>query len=283
MSTTETTEPAEAPTRWGTRRRSTSGCGRRPGCGRPRPRGSSTRSACAPGASCLDAGCGPGETMRLLAERVGPAGPRARHGRGRRRSAPWPWRCCTARATGSAPSTPTTSPPTSRSRARRSTSCTRGCCCSTCPSASRCWPGCGTRSRPAATWSCRTTTCARSACCPTWPASTRWAGSSSARSARRGPTCTCGARLRGAVRAGRASGRPTAPTSPAASSRSAPGAHMLGSVFRSLLPVALAHGITTEDAAAATLAALERDAARFADRPMLWPLMIGAWKRKEPS
>jgi trans-aconitate methyltransferase len=28
----------------------------------------------APGASCLDAGCGPGETMRLMAQRVGPAG-----------------------------------------------------------------------------------------------------------------------------------------------------------------------------------------------------------------
>src|SRR5215475_9164013 len=27
-----------------------------------------------PGASCLDAGCGPGETMRSMAERVGPAG-----------------------------------------------------------------------------------------------------------------------------------------------------------------------------------------------------------------
>src|ERR1700745_4081269 len=26
------------------------------------------------GASCLDAGCGPGETMRLMAQRVGPAG-----------------------------------------------------------------------------------------------------------------------------------------------------------------------------------------------------------------
>ena len=30
--------------------------------------------ALAPGASCLDAGCGPGETMRLMAERVGPSG-----------------------------------------------------------------------------------------------------------------------------------------------------------------------------------------------------------------
>src|SRR5215475_2694957 len=28
----------------------------------------------APGASCLDAGCGPGETMRAMAARVGPAG-----------------------------------------------------------------------------------------------------------------------------------------------------------------------------------------------------------------
>jgi SAM-dependent methyltransferase len=28
----------------------------------------------APGARCLDAGCGPGETMRLMAQRVGPAG-----------------------------------------------------------------------------------------------------------------------------------------------------------------------------------------------------------------
>ena len=28
----------------------------------------------APGRACLDAGCGPGETMRLLAQRVGPAG-----------------------------------------------------------------------------------------------------------------------------------------------------------------------------------------------------------------
>lgn len=59
------------------------------------------------------------------------------------------------------------------------------------------------------------------------------------------------------------------------------GRRMLESVFRSLLPVALAQGVTTEDAAAATLAALDTDATRFADRPLLWPLMIGAWKQKE--
>ena len=28
----------------------------------------------APGASCLDAGCGPGETIRLMAQRTGPTG-----------------------------------------------------------------------------------------------------------------------------------------------------------------------------------------------------------------
>jgi len=56
---------------------------------------------------------------------------------------------------------------------------------------------------------------------------------------------------------------------------------MFASVFRSLLPVALAHGITTEQAAAATLAALDHDATRFAGSPMTWPLMIAAWKRKE--
>jgi len=58
------------------------------------------------------------------------------------------------------------------------------------------------------------------------------------------------------------------------------GRHMLESVFRRLLPVALAHGVTTDDAAAAALTAIDHDAIAFADRPMLWPLMIGAWKRK---
>jgi len=58
------------------------------------------------------------------------------------------------------------------------------------------------------------------------------------------------------------------------------GRRMLEAVFRSVLPGALTAGVTTSHAATATLAALDRDAARFPDRPMLWPLMIGAWKRK---
>ncbi|MGH7610356.1 MAG: class I SAM-dependent methyltransferase [Candidatus Dormibacteria bacterium] len=51
-------------------------------------------------------------------------------------------------------------------------------------------------------------------------------------------------------------------------------------VYRSVLPAALAYGITTEDDSAAMLAELAQDATRFASSPVLWPLMIGAWKRK---
>jgi len=50
--------------------------------------------------------------------------------------------------------------------------------------------------------------------------------------------------------------------------------------FRSVLPAALASGITTKTDADAALAAIGRDAIRHADRPVLWPLLIGAWKRK---
>jgi ubiquinone/menaquinone biosynthesis C-methylase UbiE len=63
----------------------------------------------------------------------------------------------------------------------------------------------------------------------------------------------------------------------------ATGRALLERTFRSVLPVALAHGITTSAGATGTLAAIDRDAARFADCPMGWPLLIGAWKRKEPA
>jgi protein-L-isoaspartate O-methyltransferase len=58
------------------------------------------------------------------------------------------------------------------------------------------------------------------------------------------------------------------------------GGAYVANVYRSLLPAALAYGVTTEDDAAAALAEFDRDTARFADSPVLWPLMIGAWKRK---
>lgn len=61
----------------------------------------------------------------------------------------------------------------------------------------------------------------------------------------------------------------------------ATGRAMLQSTFLSVLPAALASGITTRTDADAALAAIGRDATRHADRPVLWPLLIGAWKRKE--
>jgi len=51
-------------------------------------------------------------------------------------------------------------------------------------------------------------------------------------------------------------------------------------VLRSVLPAAIAHGITTERRGAALLSAVARDAEHYPDRPALWPLLIGAWKRK---
>jgi SAM-dependent methyltransferase len=61
----------------------------------------------------------------------------------------------------------------------------------------------------------------------------------------------------------------------------ASGRALLEGSFRSVLPAAIDHGITTRTAAEAALAAIDRDAGRFPDRPVLWPLLIGAWKRKE--
>jgi SAM-dependent methyltransferase len=74
-----------------------------------------------------------------------------------------------------------------------------------------------------------------------------------------------------------------APDGTDVSGRLEPLAHihrMLTAVYSSLLPAAVAHGITTETQAVTTLANFKRDAERFPERPALWPLLIGAWKRK---
>jgi len=63
----------------------------------------------------------------------------------------------------------------------------------------------------------------------------------------------------------------------------ATGSALLERTFRSVLPTAVAHGITTEADAAASLASADRDATRHAGCPMTWPLLIGAWKRKEQA
>jgi ubiquinone/menaquinone biosynthesis C-methylase UbiE len=54
----------------------------------------------------------------------------------------------------------------------------------------------------------------------------------------------------------------------------------LEQVVRSVLPTAVAHGITTVDQAEALLAAMDRDVRQFPDLPTLMPLLISAWKRK---
>ncbi|MBO0814419.1 MAG: methyltransferase domain-containing protein [Actinobacteria bacterium] len=61
----------------------------------------------------------------------------------------------------------------------------------------------------------------------------------------------------------------------------ASGSALLERTFRSVLPTAVAHGITTEADAAASLVWIDRDATRFAGCPMTWPLLIGAWKHRE--
>jgi SAM-dependent methyltransferase len=55
---------------------------------------------------------------------------------------------------------------------------------------------------------------------------------------------------------------------------------MFGGVYRSVLPGALALGLTTEERSAAWFSELARDAVEAGDHAALWPLMIGAWKRK---
>jgi SAM-dependent methyltransferase len=55
---------------------------------------------------------------------------------------------------------------------------------------------------------------------------------------------------------------------------------MLVTVYRGLLPTAIGRGITTEERSAALLADVADDVARRPDATVLWPLLIGAWKRK---
>lgn len=58
------------------------------------------------------------------------------------------------------------------------------------------------------------------------------------------------------------------------------GQHFLTGVHNGLLATALAHGITTPDESTAWRGAIAHDAELYPDRPVLWPLLIGAWKRK---
>ena len=55
---------------------------------------------------------------------------------------------------------------------------------------------------------------------------------------------------------------------------------MFGAVYRSVLPGALALGLTTEEQSEQWFEDLARDTAESGGHAAMWPLMIGAWKRK---
>jgi hypothetical protein len=56
---------------------------------------------------------------------------------------------------------------------------------------------------------------------------------------------------------------------------------MLAAVHQSLLPTALAMGLTTSEAAERWQDQLADDIRDHGDHTLLWPLLIGAWKRKD--
>jgi SAM-dependent methyltransferase len=58
------------------------------------------------------------------------------------------------------------------------------------------------------------------------------------------------------------------------------GGRMLAAVHRSLLPAAVAFGLTTPEAGERWQADFESDMHEHGDHALLWPLLVGAWKRK---
>ena len=57
---------------------------------------------------------------------------------------------------------------------------------------------------------------------------------------------------------------------------------MLATLYRSVLPVARSLGLTTDERSARWFEQLARDARGAGARTFMWPLLIGAWKRKPP-
>jgi hypothetical protein len=55
---------------------------------------------------------------------------------------------------------------------------------------------------------------------------------------------------------------------------------MLEAVLRSLLPLAVSRQLVTEPEAQSLLVQLRRDAEADQEHPVLWPLLMGAWRRK---
>jgi SAM-dependent methyltransferase len=60
----------------------------------------------------------------------------------------------------------------------------------------------------------------------------------------------------------------------------ADGCRLFLGVLAGVVDTAIAHGITTADEAAALRAQIARDTERHPERPVQWPLLVAAWKRK---
>jgi SAM-dependent methyltransferase len=58
---------------------------------------------------------------------------------------------------------------------------------------------------------------------------------------------------------------------------------MIAGVYAGLLDTALRSGVTTRERSAAWAAEFAADVERHPDAPALWPLLIGAWKRKSAA
>lgn len=232
----------------------------------------------APGASCLDAGCGPGETVRRLARRVGVDGTvtgldvdaalgtlaeATLHESGYRQC-----RFRAAEITGDAPVP-----------GRPTTSSTPGCSCSTChsgyPVLRRLWDAVAPGGHLVVQdYDLRAVEVVPSV--------------DSFDEVMRvivGAFDALGCDIRAGIRLPQlfAQAGVGAPDGSEVAGRVEPlatGCAMPEQVFRSVLPVAIARGITDERRAGEALAALRRDAARFPTHSIVWPLMLGAWARK---
>ena len=234
-----------------------------------------------PGASCLDAGCGPGETMRLMAERVGPAGRvlgvdadpalgamtlAMLHGAGHRQ--------CHFQAQDLAAGEPIPGAPFDLVYARlllfhlpRRIEVLRRLWGAVAPGGHLLVQDYDLRSictLPQLDWAGELLRV--------------WTGAFGAV----GADVSAGTRLP-QLFAQAGVGTPDGTDVTGRIEPLATGRLIMEGAFRSVLPTALAHGVTTEQRAAAALASIDRDAARFPDRPVLWPLLIGAWKRKEQA
>ena len=57
-------------------------------------------------------------------------------------------------------------------------------------------------------------------------------------------------------------------------------AEVYAAIFRSMLPAAISLGLTTQERGERWFEQLERDVERHGERALMWPLMVGTWKGK---